>query len=325
MKRLALLLVFLTCFLFDKKTLGQEVPNGDMEVWENVSLGVYKHPLNWITNNYFFTSSICSPILTAERTNDSHSGNWAAQLEAQECISDGGGEVLYTGYLALGTQFYYLTSNGISFSEKPAKFSFYYKFKKVGNDTGFAQIFLTALDSSYKPGKVIGQGSAIIPNDTNGYTLMETPINYFSLDTPKLMKIVFTTSKTLYEREFGGIDTAPGDGANTGTTLWIDDVTVSGGTLSSEDEKRKQINWEIFPNLFSDETNIKFNLPNADVVTVNLFTAQGVKVKEVFKNPVEGNRTYALKLNTKNLPSGFYLIQIQSSKINEVNPVILIR
>lgn len=153
---------------------------------------------------------------------------------------------------------------------------------------------------------------------------MGVPINYFSLDTPKLMKIVFTTSKTLFDRQ-PGIATAPGDGANTGTILWIDDITVSGGTLSSSDEKRKQINWEIFPNLFSDETNIKFNLLNADVITVNLFTAQGVKVKEVFKNPVEGNRTYIFKLNTENLPSGFYLIQFQSSKISEVKPVILIR
>lgn len=311
MKRLALLLVFLTCFLFDKKTLGQEVPNGDMEVWENVSLGVYKHPLNWITNNYFFTSSICSPILTAERTNDSHSGNWAAQLEAQECISDGGGEVLYTGYLALGTEIYYNTGNGIPYSEKPAKLSFYYKFKKVGNDTGFAQIFLTALDSSYKPGKVIGQGSSIMLNDTNNYTLMEVPINYFSLDTPKLMKIVFTTSKTLFDRQ-PGIATAPGDGANTGTILWIDDITVSGGTLSSSDEKRKQINWEVFPNPISDAATLNFNMPKTEIVKITLYSIEGKELLQLFNETAISNQIYNLEIDGSKLHSGVYIVKFQS-------------
>lgn len=299
-------LLFITIsFFFCNFIFGQQITNGGMEQWDSTS--IYEFPIQWKTT-IFWPSAFCLPDHnTAMKTSDKNSGSWAVELKAKECIEDGGVALVYIGFLAYGNNDNPYISSGIPYHDRPAQLNFYCKFKSIGNDTGFAQIILRLYDSTgYAAGQIIGEGNTSIINDIDNYTLITVPITYYFPDTPELLQIIFGTSKTLVVNNL--LATSPGNGAYEGTTLWIDDATVSGGTIGMNDYQYN-VNWAIYPNPFSNSTNLhitnlyEFTNQKTELVLYDVFG------REVFKSEIKNSKS---EIKRGNLPSGIYFCNISN-------------
>jgi hypothetical protein len=219
MKKLAALSVLL---LLATHSPGQSfIPNSNMESWDTISSPA--HPIGWQTIDLIVP---CAAATSVERTNDAHSGNWAVKMETLPC-----GIVpwyQYTGWIKLGDtsiQSFY-ANGGIPFTQRPAFFNFYYKLVGPGQDTADALISFSRLDTTTGNVDPIGAGYTQLPVYTNQYTLVSVPIYYFpTLDFPDSMRIVFST--------FNHNDGQWQYLATPGTMLYIDDISLSGGTLGT--------------------------------------------------------------------------------------------
>jgi hypothetical protein len=294
--------LLILAILFSGNIFGQQAINGDMEIWDTT----FTHfPSNWLTNS-FYAALPCNPFipLTAERTNDRNSGVWATKLESKDCIDDTGVPQIYFGYLAYGNTSNPNLAHGVTYNQRPDNLHFYYKFSRAGTDTAFAKIVLRHLDSLGFAGQIIGEGKVSITNDINVYTPVTVPINYFMIDTPDIIQIVFSTSKTIADNDYFPLNTSVGNGANTGTTLWIDDVSLTGGTLGFI-ENQRIYSFTISPNPSSSQLVLKtnFNMKNADLFVDNIF---GQTVKYV--NNIFGTSFTLLR---ENLPNGIYFLRLK--------------
>jgi plastocyanin len=88
-------------------------------------------------------------------------------------------------------------------------------------------------------------------------------------------------------------------------TVTVNDIGVSGTSHASV------LNFEIksFPNPFQDQIELEFELTNSGLVKMEVFTMQGVKIRETeaVTMPVG---TQSIKISTSDLMAGIYLCKI---------------
>ena len=313
------ILLLSVAIFFSQFVYGQQVLNGNMEDWDTTFFPPY--PVNWLTNS-FFASLPCSPEpFTAESTNDSYSGCCAIQLEAKDCIDDMFNQQVYIGFLAYGNTANPNLAHGMPYNQRPTHLNFYYKFYQVGSDTGFAKITLRLLDSAGYAGQIVGEGKASIINDTNAYTLMSVPVNYSLPNTPEIMQIVFSTSKTLADKEYFSLNTTPGNGANIGTILWIDDVNIVQNPTNVYSTSVETTAIKIYPNPNTGEFVIEMSISKVQDIEIKLFNVMGQVIYSENLKRFKGE--YLKRINTKGLSTGVYQLQIKTG-YGEVNKKVVI-
>jgi hypothetical protein len=82
--------------------------------------------------------------------------------------------------------------------------------------------------------------------------------------------------------------------------------------------------YQNYPNPFNPTTIIRYSIPEATKIKLEIYNVLGQKVKTIvneFKKP--GN--YEVSLNASNYASGVYFYRIKSSKFNKVKKMILIK
>lgn len=245
----------------------QVVPNGGFEEWDTSdTLLPYPYPLMWRWSNYIVNPSC--PTLGSETMEPSFlssSGCCSVKLTTQWCRY---------GFIFSGD----LPHNGGSAvfecMARPAYLNFQYMFQPVGGDSAYVKILLFNVDDMNLPIDTVGFASGYMHEEVTSFTPFSLPIDYFSADTPAFMHIWFSNSKTiseLYPGYFGSPDT----NAHVGTTLWLDDVQLSGTTGISEEVQREALT--IFPNPAGDR--IWFKGPEiTGELNVLVFDATGVQV-----------------------------------------------
>ena len=88
--------------------------------------------------------------------------------------------------------------------------------------------------------------------------------------------------------------------------------TDNGGLTAIEESQIANSNLQImcYPNPFSDELTITWNLPGSAYTKIEIWNSTGEKIKELFSKLLsEGKHVYNWKLN--DLPSGIYFIRLQ--------------
>jgi len=93
------------------------------------------------------------------------------------------------------------------------------------------------------------------------------------------------------------------------------------GTLTvSEDELNNDLTIQSFPNPFSDEITLLINTPINDKINYKIIDILG---REVLKNSLTTvTDTNAIAINTKNLKTGVYFVQIQQGKYQKSLKII---
>ncbi len=82
--------------------------------------------------------------------------------------------------------------------------------------------------------------------------------------------------------------------------------------------------YQNYPNPFNPATNIKYQIPEAGSVTIDIYNILGQKVKTLLdKYQTEGR--YSIKFNAFDLPSGIYFYRLKVNQFTNVKKLILLR
>lgn len=79
-----------------------------------------------------------------------------------------------------------------------------------------------------------------------------------------------------------------------------------------------------FPNPFNPSTEIRFSIPTASNVSLNVFNMIGQHVASLV-NEFKQAGNYSLKFNAGNLTSGMYFYRLQSASFSETKKLILLK
>jgi hypothetical protein len=79
-----------------------------------------------------------------------------------------------------------------------------------------------------------------------------------------------------------------------------------------------------YPNPFNPATTIKFSIPAAGKVTLNVFNVLGEKVVSLV-DEVKDSGSYEINFDASKLPSGTYLYQLRSGNFIETKKMVLLK
>jgi len=97
----------------------------------------------------------------------------------------------------------------------------------------------------------------------------------------------------------------------------IDEVAIDGVPATFALEQN-------YPNPFNPATTVKFQIPNAEMVSINVYDISGRKVAEVMNTQLEAGY-YSVNFNASVLPSGVYLYRITAGEYSDVKKMTLLK
>lgn len=188
------LIISLLLFVFvDGEVLYAQagVHNGNFESWPS---GNNDNPEFWDSPNSI-TGGFPFFLKTVEKTSDSHTGNWAAQITTGTIL----GETI-PGLLSLGTLEIDLENIentqfiGLPFSDRPGKLEGYYKYSTPGTDFGLLAILLTRYNDSTNSQDSIAFGLTQFTAQEDEYAYFSATLQYLTLAEPDSINIVILSS-----------------------------------------------------------------------------------------------------------------------------------
>ena len=298
-----LALIYIALQYFTTAMTAQNIPNGGFEeVVIDTVFPSNTRPINWMPFHWL-PNVECWPFLEQQGTisHDSNTGQFAIKMETQGCEAPPNGyQHRASGFFTGNPGMFAPEGWALIYDQRPEKLNFFYKFHQESSDSAFVSVMLFNYDSltpnipSAQRTDTIGFGFGYIDEPTDVYTAYTLPINYFSDSVPSFINIVFGSG---YKCTLSN--------CTPGTTLWVDDVSVSGGTLGLTDRKREKTQFSIYPNPSTHSFRIQSKDPmNIARVTLLNYLGQELKVwngiEEEFS--IEGH------------PVGTYLIRIETGQ-----------
>jgi len=166
---------------------------------------------------------------------------------------------------------------------------------------------------------------------------METPdsllIYQFPVDNDSLIRNYIDTSGILILStigEFSGevlVNVIVTDDSN---SIAIDSVLVqvykSTGINNSSNPltPNEYMLYQSYPNPFNPSTKIKYTLPKAEKVKIEVFNLLGQRI-ETLINKQRPSGSHEVEFTSKDLPSGVYLYRIEAGEYQEVKKMILMK
>jgi hypothetical protein len=79
-----------------------------------------------------------------------------------------------------------------------------------------------------------------------------------------------------------------------------------------------------YPNPFNPVTNIKFDIPKSEFVTVKIFDVTGREIETLLSEQLQAGR-YSISWDATNYPSGVYFYQLITNSYSQTKKMILIK
>ncbi len=95
-----------------------------------------------------------------------------------------------------------------------------------------------------------------------------------------------------------------------------DETTIGWYWIEPERRGRGKIggaSMQMYPNPFSDVTNIEFNIAQPGNVTIDVFSIDGKLVRNLYNDVVQENVDYKVPFDGRNLPNGMYMVKLLTS------------
>ena len=113
-----------------------------------------------------------------------------------------------------------------------------------------------------------------------------------------------------------------GDGG-TGNNLYIDDINITISNVGVEEEFINGFDLNVFPNPFSDNTTISFNLDKKQNVSIGVYDVIGKEIISL-SNATELNAgSYSFPLNKNTLKQGIYFVKLNVDGYSVMKKVIV--
>ena len=297
MKQKYKFVIIIAVLLFSVNIFAQnEIPNAGFENWPNLD------PDLWTSTNGILGTNVT-------KTDDAHSGSWAAKGEVISAVIGG---FPYPPGLFAGKQ----TTPGcclpFPISQNYETFTGYYKSHVEGEDLGLG-IIVTLHDVNFQL-VAFGQGGFFVSNSFEQFTILMD----YSLGNGN-------------QAEFATIEFALGsDGNEVAYGSWwiVDDLTFE-GNVSSVDlvDATNPSEFSLhqnYPNPFNPSTNINFSVPEESFVTLKVYNVQGKEIADlVNENLSTGN--YNVNWDASALPSGVYVYMLRAKDIYLSRKMILMK
>ena len=91
------------------------------------------------------------------------------------------------------------------------------------------------------------------------------------------------------------------------------------------DIPRKFNLYQNYPNPFNPVTQIRFDLPEKNIISLSVYNNLGQEVAVMIKNKFFNPGSYEVSLNGNNLASGVYFYSLKSEKYYAVGKMLLLR
>lgn len=275
--------------------------NGGAENWTTSSFGAttYDSLVHWDTPQRL-GAALGVPDTVTRPTDVANSGSLAVRMETK-LVTIGG--ILTTeipGSISTGSFFVNLltqefgVTGGMDIDCTPDMFSAFYQYMPAGVDTANIQIYL--MDAS---GDTIADvGLQIDAATTGGYQPLSIPITYSSTTAPTMVQILVTSS---------------GVGGQDGSTLYFDDMLLSGGDcfvgLFGNPESIQSL--ELVPNPVQNA--LRFELPEGQQFTAAVVDMQG---RTILQQPAQSGMN---SINVANVAPGYYLLRVINEETRKIS------
>ena len=213
-------LLLLLGIIINLELSAQQIPNNSFEDWQPELGGTYDEPGGnwWATLNFLRGFGSSAPI-TVNKTTDSHSGQYAAEITTGEF-----GSFIIPGLLVCGevgdidlqnpTE---VIKRGQPFTALPEKFMGYFKHSPVNGDSAVANAMLTRYNNGAGKRDTIALAEELFKTEVSSYTEFEVDFDYYMQGvTPDTIIISLVSSA-------GGQDLA----GQPGSKLFIDELSLS--------------------------------------------------------------------------------------------------
>ncbi|MEO8399255.1 MAG: T9SS type A sorting domain-containing protein [Ignavibacteriaceae bacterium] len=220
---------------------------------------------------------------TVTRSSTAYLGSYAARMEIKEFNS---AVVSASMSIIFPVNQFHQSLNG------------YYQFFPVGNDA-----VLTVAASYYVDGQSTGAGSIDLETGVSSYTYFSFDPSVSGSGTPDSMWIQFTVFGNFNLSSVGSY--ALIDQLNLGETSDVKQINQSPSDYSLKQN---------FPNPFNPTTNIRFSLPEASFVTLEIFNTLGERIGMLVSEELSAG-FYNYDWNAAGLTSGVYVYRIQADNL----------
>jgi photosystem II stability/assembly factor-like uncharacterized protein len=276
--------------------------------------------------------------------------NWIKQHE-----STGTGRALFairfidanTGYAAGLNQWFYRTTNAGLNWDVDLQLQFncpgcaFFKIKFVNSSTGFMvghPIYSSGPDAVYRTtnsgfnwtriniiNAVIGAYSVAFTDENTGYICGWEGITKTTNGGYNWYYLNRFTNYALFDIDFTGVNT----GYAVGSFGTIIKTTTGGGNYIgikpvSNSVPVKYHLYQNYPNPFNPSTNIKFELPKQEFVTIKIFDVMGREVASLVNETKEAGY-HSIVFNGADLSSGLYIYKIEAGDFTDTKKMILIK
>ena len=102
-------------------------------------------------------------------------------------------------------------------------------------------------------------------------------------------------------------------------------IILENTTTETEDTPLSKTELSVFPNPVSQDITIRFELKEAEKMTIQVFDYQGVMVRNITTNQHFDKGTNEWQVNTKDLPNGVYFVKINSDKTYGVQQFVKVK
>jgi len=297
-------IIYLVILFFPSILSAQNIPNGGFEdVIIDTEFPSQSHPINWMPFHWLVWIE-CFPFQSQGMlSNESNTGDFAIKMETISCQEVGNGLVHRpSGYYTGNPEMWSPEDWSLQYDNRPEYLNFSYKFHQESTDSAYVEIMLFNYDSISQGIPFIERIDTIafsqsnIFEETDEYIEFNLPINYVSDSLPSFVSIVFSSGKK---------NNCTLSSCTPGTTLWVDDVSVSGGTVGLEHIETIDQEFQLYP--------------NPSYHSFRLISKSAVQIKNVSINDYLGRELkdwlgFQEEFIVSDLPSGTYFIQIQTTK-----------
>ena len=293
MKKLIVLVTILT-FNFQLSTFNCcAQQNGGFEDW--TAQYTFENPDYWQTLNILSIGTPPNDVSVFKATGvDKHSGNYALKLKtiylhnnpAPQALPDTVGYV-FTGKILISPPEWKV---GIPYTGRPEKLEFWSKYTPVGNDV--AGVFVTLKKWNGTSSDTVAYGDIEI-SSTASYSFLQINLAYRSAVSPDTLIIAFLSSDK------------PST-ARVGSSLYIDDVALTGWVGIEEPRTCWTDRVKIFPNPAKEYVTIHAQIEEAE--NVQLTDALG-RLTGIYKI-----QNYSTNINTCSFAEGAYFYEIRDIK-----------
>lgn len=305
MKNLLILLVLSATLSLSAQ---QQLPNNDFENWSISSTTGTFDPDGWYTLNILTQDT---NIYGTKRTTDAYSGQYALKLISGHVDATPFGFPLVdtTAQATIGTLTSSGPNDGMSYTDRPNKLTFYYKYTAGTTPSNVVDTGLLYFKFNGPSGD-IGEGIfQFYGNAVTNYTLVEIPITWWNTNTPDSLFLNISSSTTGFDKSPSYVEANITN--QIGSVLYIDKIEFS-NYLVGNNTLSASTAFNVYPNPSNGSFFILRKDKKITKSNITIWDALGNKILEkiISSNQVKFN-----------LPNGIYFLKVDN--INEMKKIVI--